>query len=146
MVQKRFYNATDKLISAFLTGKIIHSDCKQCAVGNLMHNSTGWVALVPVIKHLYSENEHQLAMMNISDFTNYTVAEIFEVEKCFEGRECSVLECNNESTLNAENDVDGFYGLCSVFDYLAELEDWSEEQKGSDIFELLCTCETFVNN
>lgn len=137
MALQRFYNATDKLVNAFIMGAIRHGSCASCAVGNLCNGNGDWI--------LYTEKMNygryfESATKAINE-TGYSPIEIHKVEQAFEDREYSFIdepdEDKNECRYNRINDADAFKGLCNVFDYMVSIEDWSEEEKGANIFELL---------
>lgn len=135
MALQRFYNATDKLVNAFIMGTIKHMEPCACAVGTLCGGSD-WTDY-----HMsnYGIFDKDAAIKQIQT-TGYLPREIYKVEAAFEGRDTSMLNLSNGNgcnTLGKCNDPDGFKGLCNVFDYLVTLEDWKEEEKGANIFELL---------
>ena len=129
MALKRFYSAVDKLMNAFLIGKVTHGDMCSCAVGTLCGGDDSW---------------HHLRFcgskigIDKTDKTGYSPVEIFEIEKYFECRDISAYQNGGwgEALLNNENDVDGFKGLCNVFDYLTSIEDWSDEEQQVNLVEM----------
>lgn len=125
MNKQRFYSATDKLVNAFIMGKVNHADICSCAVGTLCNGMGTW----------WSENIDFIANQNLG----YGITEIFEVERNFEGRELSVFGQRYipKATINRYSDPDGFIGLCNVFDYLVSIEDWSEEESQINLVAML---------
>jgi len=116
MPQPRFYNATEKLINAFLMGTITHGAPCSCAVGTMCGNSYEWMDARFV-------QDNYIKAMGIISKIKYSAVEIFEIEKNFEWRDKSALNSGwGSHALNNHNDPDGFIGLCRVFDYLASIE------------------------
>lgn len=150
MAKERFYEATDKLINAFIKGKIKHTSCCSCAVGTLCDNKGDWSFTETMCTEngVYNKEVKLKSIIFIKTNTKYSVKEIFEIERNFEGRakpligrigrELEIKESCNPylRTLNKETDPDGFKGLCNVFDYLISLEDWSEDENKVNLIEM----------
>lgn len=135
MATQRFYNATDKLVNAFIMGTIIHGSGCSCAVGTLCNGESLWFSYWRTSTPLLREKSTEIIAT-----TNYTPIEIFEIERLFEGREKSLIDGEGKHSgcnYGYSNDRDGFKGLCNVFDYMVSIEDWNEEEKGANIFHLL---------
>lgn len=133
MAQKRFHSAVEKLMNAFIMGKIKHGSCCNCAVGNLCDNDNGWIGTIT------SNSSFGGSGVLTINRTGYSIREIAFIEMNFEGRPGTMdaFPLDRDNKLDAINDPDGFKGLCAVFDYLVSIEDFQEEEKGTDIFELL---------
>jgi hypothetical protein len=134
--KQRFYDATDKLIGAFIMGTIFHDGCRVCAVGTLCDGSSLWTRY-----HDYSLDDKiakDIAEQKIRQ-TGYSPIEIYLIEQCFEERNMTLLEAMNRDTelnLDDRNDPDGFKGLCNVFDYLHSIESWTEEESQINLVEM----------
>lgn len=135
MALQRFYSATDKLVNAFIMGKISHGRACECAVGNLCNGNSRWLYYTEKKSDFFKDAKKAI------DKTGYSPVEIHNIEKEFEARFYSFIEepdeDKNNGLYNSNNDPDGFKGLCNVFDYMVTIEDWSEEEKGANIFQLL---------
>lgn len=112
-------------------GKISHYNCARCAVGTLV-GTDDWISVHGGMGEL-SKGE---AVKLILTKTKYSIIEIYNVEKEFEGRERSLLMGNGGKSMDITTDRDGFKGLCNVFDYLVSIEDWKEEESKINLVEM----------
>jgi hypothetical protein len=123
---ERLYAATDKLIHAFFTDNLVHLDCKKCAVGNMCSGNKDWVFIVRSAPFYKLDDSSNRSILTLSG--NYSISELVEIEKVFEN------DFMNKFTII---DLDGFEGLCRVFDTLISFENWSEEEKKVNLFEMI---------
>lgn len=105
----RFNNAVTKLYNAFHNGTLDAFDCTACAVGNICNNQAEWSDLKGFIcENPYAEQNkgHYIIKQ-----TGYSVNELIKVE---------IIFVEHVSLSNSEEDQ--FKGLCSVVEYLCELD------------------------
>lgn len=133
MALDRFYNATEKLVSAFIMGTIKHGKECSCAIGSLC-GTDSWTDF-----HM-DRNFFKTKLLFKS--VGYSSKEIYFIEQSFEERDNSILQWKLNTTisidmrLNNDNDPDGFKGLCNVFDYMVSIEDWSSDEKQVNLIEM----------
>lgn len=120
---ERFDKSVTKLYTAFHNGTLDAMDCKHCAVGNLCDNNSHWAG-----GHQLGEEDR------ITDFDNktgYSKKELANIEMMFLFG--SLNECKSMNTISnlsvkhglktkQEQKERQFLGLCSVIEYLAELD------------------------
>lgn len=139
-----FENSVNVLVKAFLKGTLEHTNCYACAVGNLICDANGYTytkveGCMQTIRlkendGLYDggtfgggwhsvlhwkNNKRQIAITEIEK-TGYSIDEIAQIEKAFEGA---------EQGDSAEDWI--FNGLMQVVSALAEIHNVSLESKES---------------
>ena len=155
MKHERFYEATDRLVRAFITDDLVHGECARCAVGNMFAQWAGWAR--PVLQSLpipvYYANpqvpDQTDAIINLMS-GGYSAKELKRIEELFEFRDerqpklneygdtpLGNYMANKYMDKRLEEDEDGFKGLCRVFDELVRLEDWRGEEQEINLVKML---------
>lgn len=122
--KEQFDNSIKVLVKAYLEDTLIHTESCACAVGNLIADGMEYT----IYKNRYWKdknnniiypswfqgigrpNEETLELFNC---TNYTVENIVLIERAFEEK---------------FDDVDGYKGLCAVFDVLIKIHQGSDKE------------------
>lgn len=112
-MKHRLEETADILIKAFIHGHLVHGEPCACAVGNLCAGNPYWIN---VINGTHQQIYHKVAGKLIPEFIRYTPEELMRIEYEFEGRENH--NGHHLPTLFKDNDIDGFEGLCRVFNVL----------------------------
>lgn len=104
---ERFTNAVTKLYIAFHNGELESMICQKCAVGNIV-GGREWSGY---LKGYGSIEENNLGRLLV-DKSGYSSEELLNIERIFMRK--SVAEIETKETQ--------FDGLCSVVEYLCELD------------------------
>jgi len=133
---QRLESALKKLYTAFHNNQLNPECCKQCAVGNIMHNTDSW-------KH-FSDNHGAVDLNYIGKvhqnlgrkFNGYTPLELLKIEHIF------LEACGYQLPLHYKNNKPNpkdkailFEGLCAVITYLCELDGVSNVMDYTKMFE-----------
>ncbi len=112
----RFENAVTKLYNAFHDGELDAFDCTACAVGNLLGHGEWYFHSPDNLNHV-NEPTYKSPIINIS---GYTTEELIIVEKVF----LKAWPWRERKTWfpNGKNKEHQFKGLCTVVEYLCELD------------------------
>ena len=121
---KRFDSAVVKLYNAFHNGELNAMDCKMCAVGNMCDNNGDWDYLGVFFSNDKRPSKFNDAKLLISS-TGYSVEEVMNIEDIFI-RDCNYTEGTIEQHLK---------GLCSVVEYLCELDNIPNVMEFTKLFE-----------
>jgi hypothetical protein len=123
--QELFDRTVGILVKAYLNETLVHQDSCGCAVGNLVYQhrdksnfgviKKGFDVHAPWFKVAKRFNKDFEGLQQIKS-TGYTISEINNIEISF------------ERGGNVVNDKDGFKGLMSVVDYLAEIHEADTEE------------------
>jgi len=121
--KEQFDNSIKVLVKAYLEGTLTHTLACSCAVGNLISDSmhceaSNWFDIVFKINHKQDPlllRNYSLGIKEINS-TDYSIEEIILIEKAF------------ESVVAVYDDLDGYKGLCAVFDVLIDIHKGSDKQ------------------
>lgn len=131
MKNEALYNGTINILAkAFRDGTLEHGSCMACAVGNIIQANLGsnvfseelyeWYKFLVdsegnarLYLEYHSKESLFLAKQQISS-TGYTIDEVREIERAFEG----VRKWSREKFEWSTQDKDGFLGLMAVVDAL----------------------------
>jgi len=127
---KRLENAITKLYNAFHNGTLNAFDCSACAVGNLVGDAY-WTGHIVVS----TNNPIEITLWGglFEDYhleeSGYTKGNLMKIE--FKFLTAWKENCSNDST---NKDIQ-FQGLCSVVEYLCELDNIPNVMDYTSLFE-----------
>jgi hypothetical protein len=129
---KRFDAAIIKLYNAFHNGELEYYNCEKCAVGNMCNNTKDWSLKINFLVSHYSLKELEKILLNVEHTeetlkTGYSIVELANIERLF-------MKSDYEKSLDIKKRQ--FIGLCSVIEYLCELDNIPNVKEIQSLFEI----------
>lgn len=158
---KRFNNAIDALVKAYLNDTLAKGNTCACAIGNMIAHSMGrkvmedpdpdymftWGNACPRWQDVFSTRGNGAQCISVTDYrgeakrqidaTEYAWQELARIEKAFENA-TSIHYAARQRYTPAEIDADQYNGLMAVVDVLCEIEGIADSTEYKALFAKPC--------